>query len=214
MTAFADLVGKTIVRVDGLEVGSDVVHIETADRRRYRMHHSQDCCESVAVEDVSGDVSDIIGSPVLFAEESSNSDNPPELADSHLWTFYRILTGKGLVVIRWLGESNGYYSESVDFEEVDPAPAPPEVKLMPIYKPYGKLVLVKLDRADTGLEIVGDAKYKTTGEVIGVGPEVVGLHEGDHILINGSQPMIASEVLGEGIVLVPAPLVLATRVDG
>lgn len=82
------------------------------------------------------------------------------------------------------------------------------------WKPYAKLVLVALDRANTGLEIVGDAKYRTTGEVIGVGPEVVGLHEGDHVLINGSQPMVASEVLGEGIVLVPAPLVLATRVDG
>lgn len=79
------------------------------------------------------------------------------------------------------------------------------------WKPYAKLVLVALDRANTGLEIVGDAKYRTTGEVIGVGDEVVGLHVGDRVLINGATPMIASEVVGEGIVFVPAALVLAVE---
>jgi hypothetical protein len=112
------LVGSVIAAVKGLEPGSDRVVFRTADGREFVMHHSQDCCEHVWVEDVSGDVSDLIGSEVLAAEESTNRDDPPENADSWTWTFYRITTSKGLVVIRWLGESNGYYSESVDFEEV------------------------------------------------------------------------------------------------
>lgn len=40
---------------------------------------------------------------------------PGDEWDSHTWTFYRFVTMLGTVTVRWLGESNGYYSESVDF---------------------------------------------------------------------------------------------------
>ncbi len=33
-------------------------------------------------------------------------------------TFYRLQTIKGSVQLRWFGESNGCYSESVEFEQV------------------------------------------------------------------------------------------------
>jgi hypothetical protein len=90
---------------------------ELEDGSEYELYHGQDCCESVHVEDIAGDLSDLVGE-VVVAEESSNRDNPPEHAESHTWTFYRIGTVKGTCVIRWLGESNGYYSESVDFAAV------------------------------------------------------------------------------------------------
>jgi hypothetical protein len=119
---FSDLIGKTITEITGMEVGSEEITITCDSGQKYRMDHYQNCCETVQVEDVCGDVSDLIGSPILQAEESTSEEHPEGVTkkydDSFTWTFYRIATIKGSVVIRWYGESNGYYSERVDFEEV------------------------------------------------------------------------------------------------
>jgi hypothetical protein len=112
------MIGKTITDVRHLEQGSDSVVFGCLDGSEYTMYHDQDCCESVSISDVEGDVSDLVGSIVVVAESVDSSDFPSpagEYVESYTWTFYRIATAKGFIVIRWLGESNGYYSESVDF---------------------------------------------------------------------------------------------------
>lgn len=111
------LLGKIILVISGF-VGDDVITFITADMKKYQMYHDQDCCENVRVEDVCGDYDDLIGSPLLQAEEITNESEPYAGDDSYTWTFYKFATIKGSVTIRWLGESNGYYSESVDFKEV------------------------------------------------------------------------------------------------
>lgn len=120
---FSDLLGKTIVEVES--DSDDSILFRTDNGEVYRQYHHQDCCESVYVEDVCGDFEDLIGSPILLAEEVESSENPPdvkpetiEYQDSFTWTFYKLATIKGSVTIRWYGSSNGYYSESVDFERV------------------------------------------------------------------------------------------------
>jgi hypothetical protein len=73
----------------------------------------------VRLEELHGDLSDLEGTPILAASCETNSEGakPQEYSDSWTWTFYRFTTIKGSVVMRWLGESNGYYSESVSIEE-------------------------------------------------------------------------------------------------
>lgn len=101
--------------VGGRHQCDDEIRFESTCGRVFRLYHSQDCCESVNIEDITGDVEDLIGLPLLMAEESTS---PGESGESSMWTFYKFATVKGYVSIRWLGQSNGYYSEGVDFEEL------------------------------------------------------------------------------------------------
>jgi hypothetical protein len=91
----------------------------TVDGIKFEMYHEQDCCESVYIEDICGDLDDLIGIPIVIAEESIFvGENPqgvevPQNQCSFTWTFYLLSTIKGSVTIRWYGSSNGYYSERV-----------------------------------------------------------------------------------------------------
>jgi len=94
----------------------------TRDGKGFLFYHPQDCCEYVHIVEIIGDLKDLEGSPLLVAEEVSSDDAPEpdtgSFADSYTWTFYRFQTIKGSVTVRWLGTSNGYYSESVDLVRV------------------------------------------------------------------------------------------------
>jgi hypothetical protein len=116
---FSELKGKVVTKVEG-EEGNSHLNFYTNDGHKYSMYHEQDCCESVYVESIVGDLEDLVGEEILVAEESSAGENPidakvSEYQESFTWTFYKLATRKGYVDIRWYGESNGYYSESVSF---------------------------------------------------------------------------------------------------
>lgn len=118
------LLGKTLNSVTNKD--DDEIIFLTDGGETYKLYHEQDCCELVVVEDICGDLDDLVGSPITQAEEATNENETPiglHLEDdgdeSFTWTFYRLATQKGFVTIRWYGSSNGYYSESVDFDKVE-----------------------------------------------------------------------------------------------
>ena len=79
--------------------------------------YMEDCIgEDVTLEDINGDVNDLIGEEILEAREDTNSQVNEE--GSLTWTFYTIKSRRGTVVIRWYGTSNGCYSEAVDVTEI------------------------------------------------------------------------------------------------
>lgn len=117
MAEFKDLIGKTLTEVS---LHDDSIIFITSDGERYRMYHHQDCCESVGIDDINGDLQDLIGSPILEAEERTNieASRKDDYDESFTWTFYTIGNVKAHVTIKWYGTSNGYYSESVDFDKI------------------------------------------------------------------------------------------------
>ena len=93
------------------------IHIEQTDSELtfylhngelVRFYHPQDCCESVYIEDISGNLSSLLFKPLLQADENyfHKSD----------YTFYTFANSSSVVDVRWCGSSNGYYSESVDID--------------------------------------------------------------------------------------------------
>lgn len=114
----SDFAGKTIKKVsyqDGSD--GDELIFEFADGSEYKMYHLQDYSESVSLESWSQeDVKRLEGQKIVHAyvsEQSGDSDY-----GTCTWTFYTIATEKDTAVLRWYGESNGYYSVSVSIVEI------------------------------------------------------------------------------------------------
>ena len=94
--------------------GDDSIVIKFEDGSSLKMYHEQDCCESVWIEDIESNknLSDYKGAVVIdmYVTTAENT----EASESGTYTFYNLNTSKGSINIRWNGESNGYYSESVN----------------------------------------------------------------------------------------------------
>lgn len=111
---------KIVKAVRGLEKYSDEMIVEFTDGSVFYMKHFQDCCENVSIEDVDGDVTDLLGGEWLDVEEHTKDDVMEDDWDGiGMWTFYTIKTSKGTVWIRWYGSSNGYYGVGVSHGYAD-----------------------------------------------------------------------------------------------
>lgn len=112
----SDLLGRVVKRIQ--QNGNESIIFFMEDGDVYKMFHEQDCCEDVRIEEIHGNLDDLCGSPILMAEEVCVGPKWTAWGRERA-TFYKFATIRGYVTIRWYGESNGYYSERVDFVKLE-----------------------------------------------------------------------------------------------
>jgi hypothetical protein len=117
MSEIQKMVGRTFVEVKNLD-DRRLVFV-AAEGDEFHFYHEQDCCEYVRIADIVGALSSLVNTPLLVAEESSRRATGEEVSESGTWTFYKFATVHGWVDVRWLGSSNGYYSEGVSLAHFD-----------------------------------------------------------------------------------------------
>lgn len=66
---FGVLQGKTLKSIENR--GEELI-FETTDGEKFRQVYYDDCCASCGIEEIHGDLEDLIGAPIMMAEEVSN----------------------------------------------------------------------------------------------------------------------------------------------
>ena len=119
-----DLIGKTIASVECVD--SDTVRFTCSTGERYHMYHSQACCEIVRIVHETGTEFPTPSTVLYAAEEDVPAAGVTTIPTdySHTWTTYTFIlrTADNRIMpwqITWLGESDGYYSESVGFDKIN-----------------------------------------------------------------------------------------------
>ncbi len=119
---FFQLVGQTIIEV--VKINESDFLLSTWEGNLYALYHSQNCCEHVRLKSLIGEFGDVIGTPITLAESVHTEADPPWYKlpqwgrDSYTWSKFILETTNGRLELWFLGESNGYYGESVDFVKV------------------------------------------------------------------------------------------------
>lgn len=113
------LVGETLIHIDTDEYFDEIM-LTTASGRVIRIYHDQNCCESVRIEDTQGNWHDLLGKVIVEAthDEDSQGNPPPKFSDSWTRTTLTFRVNDATVISKWIGESSGCYSESVNLEEI------------------------------------------------------------------------------------------------
>lgn len=118
-TTLDTLIGEVLTYVDTNDK-NDVIMLTTASGRIIKIYHEQDCCEIVQIVDMEGKWHDLIGKVIVETRHESVEDrDPPEPTNgSQTHTTLTFKADDATVISRWIGDSNGYYSESVDIAEL------------------------------------------------------------------------------------------------
>lgn len=115
------MIGETLSYIDVCE---NEIRLETVSGKVFTLYHEQDCCEGVDLVNVEGNFQHLLGKVVTEVIEEIDPDDDPIFGaqeppcESRTNTRVTFKTDEDTVITRWVGESNGYYSEGVDFIEI------------------------------------------------------------------------------------------------
>lgn len=93
VTVLEEFIGKTFNKVE-VSKWKDELSFFIEDKV-YKLIHIQECCEEVFIEDICGNLKDLINEPILMAEEYFSTTKEAT------YTFYKFATRKGYVTVRW-----------------------------------------------------------------------------------------------------------------
>ncbi len=114
---FDALVGEVLDAVD-IDREENQILLTTRSGRRFLVYHEQDCCETVAMHWQDGSFDKLIGKPIIEARDIAIDTSEEAIDSSQTTTTLIFRVDDQTVISRWIGDSNGYYSESVDIAEL------------------------------------------------------------------------------------------------
>ncbi len=114
---FDVLVGEVLDSVD-IDREENQILLTTRSGRRFMVYHEQDCCESVRMVGQNGSFDELIGKPIVEARDFAVDTSEEAIDSSQTTTTLVFRVDDQTVISRWIGDSNGYYSESVDIAEL------------------------------------------------------------------------------------------------
>ena len=108
--------------VDYIDEWENEIIITTQSGRRFKFYHNQNCCEEVRIWDTKGNLKTLWGKKLISVTQDAYDNLPKGVEyqpdESYTWTEITFKTTEDTVISRWIGESNGYYSQEVDFTEL------------------------------------------------------------------------------------------------
>ena len=111
------IVGEVLTHID-IDTDKDQIRLTTASGRIIMIEHQQDCCEYVRIDGFDGDMATLVGRVIVEATQEETDGSNAEEYESRTDTKLTFRTDANTVVSRWIGTSNGYYSERVGLWEI------------------------------------------------------------------------------------------------
>lgn len=107
------------------------------------------------IESIVGDINDLVGTPILLAEECS-APVDIRMKSTPDWTFYKLATIKGYVDIRWVDASPFLYSAAVGIVEL----YIPHREIQLAWEHYMELMCKNdYDAAEVRLQVLSDSNW-------------------------------------------------------
>lgn len=95
---------------------NEAIVFDNGANELYVLTHIQECCENVWIESITGELEDLIDSPLIMAEVASQTKRDEDGFADQIFYFYKFATAKGYVTIRFVADDTPYYSTEVELK--------------------------------------------------------------------------------------------------